>query len=112
MNSPFVIDKLQNSKFVVSWPAMQDIQGNPACYNLFKILFDDIKVDYASLFLTSMDNLLTVNSEIWYSKAAEQYTDWLMAQYSIVGVLFENKNHAEQLKEILEKRYMWKILKS
>lgn len=112
MSSPFIIDTLKNNKFVVTWPAIQDIHGNPACYNLFKILFDEIKVDYACLFLTSMDNLMTISSEVWYSKSAGQYTDWLMSQYSIVGVLFEQKKQAEQLQQILEKKYMWKILKS
>lgn len=111
MSSPFVIEKVRNS-YRVTWPAFHDIHGNPACYNLLKILFQDIKVDTARVFLTSMDNLMNINSSVWYDKSAEQYCEWLMAQYSIVGVLFDDQVQAKRLQEELEKRYMWKVLKS
>lgn len=111
MNSPFVIEKVRN-EYKLTWPSFHDIHGNPACYNLLKILFDDIKVNYAKVFLTSMDNLMTISADIWYSKSAHQYSEWLMSQYSIIGVLFDDENQAQKLQEILEKRYMWKVLKS
>lgn len=111
MNSPFVIEKVKN-EYKVTWPAFHDIHGNDRCYNLLKILFDDIKVDSAKVFLTSMDNLMIISADIWYSKSAHQYSEWLMSQYSIIGVLFDTEGQAEKLKEILEKKYMWRLLKS
>lgn len=111
MSSPFVIEKVR-SEYKVTWPAFHDIHGNDSCYNLLKVLFDDIKVDNAKVFLTSMDNLMIISADIWYSKSAHQYSEWLMSQYSIIAVLFEEEKQAKKLKEILEKRYMWKVLKS
>lgn len=111
MNSPFIIEKTKDN-YKVTWPAIHDIHGNDSCYNLLRVLFVDMKVESAKVFLTSMDNMMTVSADIWYNRRAQQYSDWLMSQYSIVGVLFDDISNAEKLQEILEKRYMWKILKS
>lgn len=110
MNSPFVITNL-TSGHTVTWPPFHNIYGNPACYDLLKILFDQIKVDEAVLLLND-DNMVRIKPEVWYSNQGEQYSEWLMSQHNVTGVVCKNKNEAEKLQVELEKRFIWKVLKS
>ena len=110
MSSPFEIN-IAKQGYAVTWPSFHNIYGNPACYNLLKILFDQIKVNEAMLLLND-NNMVTINSIIWYSNQGEQYSEWLMSQYNVTGAVFKKKSEAEELQTELEKRFMWKLLKS
>lgn len=110
MSSPFVIEQTKKH-YTVTWPGFHNINGNPACYNLLKILFDQIKVDSSMLILNGQ-NMVTINNIIWYQGEGERYSEWLMSQYSITGAVFKEERQAIMLQEELEKRYMWKILKT
>ena len=110
MSSPFVINKTRNY-YTVTWPGFHNIHGNPTCYNLLKILFEQIKVDEAMV-LVNGDRTFTISSEIWYIGHGEQYSEWLMSRHSILGAVFKEEKQANMLQEELEKRYMWKLLKA
>ena len=113
MSSPFKIEKT-NKGYAVSWPTFHDIQGNNACFNFLQILFVDMKLDHASVLLSGYGegkNIMHISAELWYSNHAQQYSEWLMSQYNINGAMFDHQYEAEKLQEILEKRYMWKLLK-
>jgi hypothetical protein len=110
MSSPFAIEKAKNH-YLVTWPKFRDIHGNPSCYNLLKILFEQIKLDEAMLLLNGQ-HMVTVSSEIWYLGRGEDYSEWLMSQHSITGAIFNQEYQASMLQEELEKRYMWRLLKS
>lgn len=110
MSSPFEIHQTKNH-YTVTWPGFHNIYGNPACYNFFKILFEQIKVDRAMV-LVNNQHMCTVSSEIWYMGDREQYCDWLMSKYDITGAVFTEESQAIMLQEELEKRYMWKLLKA
>ena len=110
MSSPFILSELKH-KYTITWPSFHDIRGNESCYNLLKLLFDQFKLDEVMLLLNT-DNMVTIQSIIWYQGGAEQYSEWLMSQYNITGVVFDSKKHATDLQTELEKRYMWKLLKA
>ena len=110
MSNPFVLREVKD-RYMITWPTFHDIRGNETCYNLLKILFDQIRVYEATLLLNN-SNVVSISCEIWYTGAGERYSEWLMSQYDVNGVVFDKRNQAEQLKEELEKRYMWKILKT
>lgn len=110
MKSPFTLT-LNGKKYSVSWPTFHDICGNPACFNLLKLLFDTMKMNQVTLILDS-NQTVSINSELWYSNHGNQYTEWLMSQYNISGVIFNEKNKAKYLQDYLEKKYVWQLLKT
>ena len=110
MNSPFKLHKIKN-KYTITWPTFHNIRGNETCYNLLTLLFERFKLCYVQLLLND-NNMVTINDSIWYSNGGMHYSEWLMSQYDITGVVFDKKEEALALKDELEKRYMWKILKS
>lgn len=109
MSSPFKLNTLKQG-YTVTWPTFENIQGNSTCFNLLKLLFEQIKVDEAMLILNK-DQMVTIQGSIWYSGHGEKYSEWLMSQYNVTGVAFKKINQAEELRDELEKRYMWKLLK-
>lgn len=111
MSSPFILNQVDADKFKVTWPSFHDVQGDDTFYNLLKILFVDVKVNQAHLLL-NQDQMVTIQPIVYFSKSVTNYSDWLMSQYNVKGVMFDDINHAKHFVEILEKRYMWKILKS
>lgn len=111
MNGPFKLNEVKH-KYTITWPTFHDIRGNESCYNLFNLLFDKFKLDCVQLLLNN-DNMVTINASVWYEgDGAKQYAEWLMSQYNITGVVFDKKEYALELQEELEKRYMWKLLKT
>lgn len=109
MSTPFVIDYVGNL-YTVTWSGFHNINGNPTCYNFFKILFEQIKVDEATVIVNGQ-HLLTVSLEVWYTDG-ERYSEWVMSRHYISGAVFREQKQAILLQEELEKRYMWKLLKA
>ena len=110
MSSPFELNEVKR-KYTITWPTFHDIRGNETCYNLLKLLFERFKLAYVQLLLDN-DNMVTINAEVWYTSSGKHYSEWLMSQYSITGVVFDKKENALELRDELEKRYMWKLLKA
>lgn len=110
MNSPFILTRTTD-KYSVSWPTFHDIRGNPACYNLLKLLFETMQMNEVVLMLNN-DQKVTLNGTVWYSNNGDKYAEWLMAQYNITGVIFKEKAKAEYLQDYLEKKYIWQLLKT
>ena len=109
MNSPFVINEVKKC-YVLTWPTFHDIRGNEGCYKLLELLFEKIKVNEAQLILDK-DQYVTINASLWYGNYGDRYSEWLMSQYNILGVIFKEKSHAEYLQDYLEKKYIWRLLK-
>ena len=109
MNSPFILNKVKDD-YTITWPTFHDIRGDYACYNLLKLLFEDMKMSEIQLILTN-DQMITIQSIIWYSNQGKRYAEWLMSQYNIIGVVFKEKDKAEYLQDYLEKKYVWRLLK-
>lgn len=110
MSSPFEIHQTKNH-YVVTWPSFRNIQGNLWCYNLFKILFEQIKVDSATILINNQH--LSVGSHIWYDKIHRgAWCHWIGSTHEITGALFNEEKQAILLQEELEKRYMWNLLKA
>jgi|688.fasta_scaffold1460652_2 hypothetical protein len=110
MNSPFILNS-GKINHTITWPSFRNINGNPACYNLLKLLFEDMRMDYVVLLLSD-EQMITINASLWFSNHGQAYSDWLMSQYSILGVSFKEINKAKYLQDYLEKKYMWKLLKA
>ena len=111
MNSPFIISNEFRNKHIVSWPTMEDIRCTDTKIKLLKILFDDIKVDAAGLVIKyDIDevDILWVNATGYYSQPV--YDDYLLDHYTVVGVAFVELTKAENFKEYLDKKLVWKIL--
>lgn len=109
MSTPFTIECTADH-YVVTWPGFHNINGNPTCYNFFKILFEVIKV-HEAMVIVNGQHLLTVSQELWYMDG-EKYSEWVMARHYITGAVFNEQKQAILLQEELEKRYMWKLLKA
>ena len=55
---------------------------------------------------------LWISLSAWAQSPKHVYSEYLMDMYEIRGVVFRNKNEAEQFQDILEKKYIWKVLKA
>jgi hypothetical protein len=108
MSSPFVIEQTKNN-YLVTWPGFYSIHGNTTCYNLLKVLFDQIEVDEAMLLLNGQ-HMVTISSHIWYSGQGLNYSEWLMSRHSITGAIFKQEKQSLQFLDILEKRLIWHSL--
>ncbi len=112
MSSVFILNNAKD-KHTITWPTFQNVRGSDTCYKLLEFLFENLRLDYVQLLLTS-DKMVTINAEIWFTNDSgpRRYSEWLMSQYDVIGVVFDNKEKAIELQTELDKRYMWKLLKS
>ena len=109
--SPFVIT--QYDKFVtVTWPTFENIKEVDTKNKLADIMFKESKA-YEVGFVVLLNNkeydILWVNVELHYLKV--EYVEYLLDMYTIKGVAFRSKPEAELIKEWLEKKYIWQLLK-
>lgn len=111
MNSPFILTDLENKKYTVSWPTLEDIRQADTKIKLLKVLFNEIKVYEAGLVIKhNVDevDILWIKESAYY--ASPDYDIYLHDHYEIVGVAFIDLLQAENFKEYLEKKLVWKIL--
>lgn len=114
-NSPFVIKQSTNDNWVVAWPTFKNIRDSVSNVKLLDILFGEIKCDQVGLAILLRGNehdTLWINSIVWYQDTKQQYGDYLERMYEIRGVVFHSQVEAEKLQDILEKKYVWKILQA
>jgi hypothetical protein len=112
-NTPFILNDLPNNTWSVEWPTFKNITDKVTGKKLLRILFEDIKCYEVGIGVKlnsgEMDTLWIKSNLFWQDKEGS-YTNYLEDMYEIGGVVFLYKNEAEQLQDILEKKYIWKVL--
>ena len=82
---------------------------------LLDILFGEIKCFEVGLGLLlhggDMDTLW-LSYSVWAQDNNHAYGEYLMDMYEIRGVVFRKEEEAIKFQDILEKKYIWKILKA
>lgn len=114
-NSPFELYKTEKDNYVVHWPTFRNIRDTETGIKLLDILFGEIKCFEVglSLLLQGGDkDTLWISFTSWVQDTSHTYSEYLMDMYEIRAVVFRNKDEAEQFQNILEKKYIWKILKA
>ncbi len=114
-NSPFVINDLPNNNWSVEWPTFKNIRDSVSNIKLLDILFGEVKCHQAGLaiMLNSGDyDTLWINAIEWYQYTDYKYGDYLEQMYEIRGAVFHQESEARKFQDILEKKYVWKILKA
>jgi len=114
-NSPFELYSTDRGNHVVHWPTFKNIKTVDTRLKLLDILFGEIKcfqVGLALLLQGGRMDTLWIDYIVWAQDTKHDYSEYLMDMYEIRGVVFRNKNEAEQFQDILEKKYVWKILQA
>jgi hypothetical protein len=114
-NSPFIVNKSTNDNWVVSWPTFRSIRDSVSNIKLLDILFGEMQcyqVGLAILLRGNEYDTLWIDAIVWYQDTKKQYGDYLESMYEIQGVVFREQHEAEKLQDILEKKYIWKVLKA
>lgn len=113
MSKPFIITKTRNDMYTVSWPTFGNIKDSVTNIKLLDILFGELKCDEAGLaiLLHGGDiDLLWISSIVWHQDVKQQYGDYLQDMYEIRGAVFRKEDEAVKFQDILEKKYIWKVL--
>lgn len=113
MNSPFQLTDINNDWAVV-WPSFSDKFTDRMKFNLLECVFKEIKCFEVGLGIAddgTEATIMWIKEDIFFSELTEEYTQYLYKYYHIGGVVFHELGEAEKFKEILEKRYVWQLLK-
>lgn len=114
MNSPFEIASTHKDWAVV-WPTVDTKFTDKMRFNLIGCIFDEVKCRETGLVVSNDakddPTIMWVKQDLWFSDLTEEYSQYLYKYYDIRGAVFHQLSEAEQFKEILEKRYMWQLLK-
>ena len=114
-NTPFIINDLPDNTWSVEWPTFKNITDKVTGKKLLTILFEDIKCEDVGIGVVLNDGVmdtLWVESNLYWKDKEGSYTNYLEDMYQIGGVVFMHKEQAEQLQDILEKKYIWKVLQA
>ena len=114
-NSPFIINDLPNNIWSVEWPTFKNIRDSVSNIKLLDILFGEVKCNQVGLaiMLNSGEyDTLWINDIAWYQDTRHEYGDYLEHMYEIRGAVFQKESEARKFQDILEKKYVWKILKA
>lgn len=107
----FVINDHPSGYWTVSWPSWKDVKSINAKQRLLDIIFGDIKAHEVGLGYRTKANYLEI---MWIDAGAfyqdSGYLNRWEEMYEICGCAFRKFEEAEQFKDILDKKYMWKIL--
>jgi hypothetical protein len=114
-NSPFELYSTTHGNHVVHWPTFKNIRDVDTRIKLLDVLFKEVQCFEVGLGILlqggDMDTLW-IDFSAWAQNPNHSYSEYLMDMYEIRGVVFRNKNEAEQFQNILEKKYIWKVLKA
>ena len=114
-NSPFELYATEHGNHVVHWPKFTNIGDVDPRIKLLDILFGEIKCLEVGLALMlhggDMDTLW-LNYSVWAQDNKHEYGEYLMDMYEVRGVVFRKEEEAIKFQDILEKKYIWKILKA
>lgn len=111
MNSPFIITDLENKKYTVSWPTYRDIRGVDSKIKLLTVLFKELSNTEIGLVIQyNVDDLDIMWIDFMSWAQSPDIDRYMGDHYDIIGVAFTQMSNAEQFKEYLEKKLVWKIL--
>ena len=114
-NTPFEIYKTEKNRWVTHWPTFKNIKDADTSLKLLDILFGQIKCDEVGLALLVRNgeiDTLWINYSVWAQNNNLCYEQYLIDIYEIRGVVFHSESEAVQLQDILETKYIWKILQA
>lgn len=114
-NSPFKIYETEKNRWVTHWPTFKNIKDTSTGIKLLDILFGQIKCDEVGLQLLlhgGQHDTMWIRYSAWARDVNGLHSEYLQDMYEIRGVVFYKETEALQLQDILEKKYIWKILKA
>ena len=114
-NSPFTIDKTETNRWAVYWLTFKNIKEVDTTIKLLDIIFGEMKcyeVGLALLLHGGEYDTLWLDYKVWANKNNLDYSAYLQDMYEIRGVLFHHQSEAEKFQDILEKKYIWKVLQA
>jgi hypothetical protein len=114
-NSPFELYTTEKDNHVVHWPSFKNIKEADTGLKLLDILFGEVKCFEVGLgiLLNGGDlDTLWLDFTVWVQGNKHGYSEYLMDMYEIRCVVFRNKNEAIRFQDILEKKYIWKVLQA
>lgn len=113
-NSPFELQST-NGYHVVQWPTFKNIKDVDTRIKLLDILFGEVKcfeVGLGLLLQGGDTDTLWIDFSSWAQNNNHGYFEYLQDMYEIRSVVFCKQSEAEQFQDILEKKYVWKILQA
>ena len=114
-DSPFILYATEKNNHVVHWPSFTNIKDADDSLKLLDVLFGEVKCFEVGLGLLlrggDMDTLW-LNYSVWAQDNKHEYGEYLMDMYEIRAVVFRKEDEAIKFQDILEKKYIWKILKA
>lgn len=114
-NSPFEIYKTERNRWITHWPTFKNIKDADTGLKLLDILFGQIKCDEVGLAILLHGgeyDTLWISYSAWATDVNDLHAEYIMDMYEIRGVVFHKESEALQLQDILEKKYIWKILQA
>jgi hypothetical protein len=114
-NSPFEIYKTEKNRWITHWPTFKNIKDTETGIKLLDILFGQIKCEEVGLALLVRNgeiDTMWIRYSAWASDVNNCFSEYLQDMYEIRGVVFHKQHEAEQLQDILEKKYIWKVLQA
>ena len=115
MSNPFVLTDLPDGTWAVAWPEFDDSFNESMKFNLLECIFKEVKCDEAGLGVAVHNNdetsVLWIKDDVFYTEMTQEYTHYLYKYYKIRGAVFHKQQEAMHFKDVLEKRYMWQLLK-
>lgn len=118
MNSPFILNDLCDDTWSVTWPTFQaSNKYDTMAFDILTFVFSEVKPNRVGLGVT-LDNyfeadtsILWVDDDVYTTDITAEYSHYLYKNYKIFGAVFEKQQDAEKFKDLLEKRYVWQLLK-
>ena len=114
-NTPFEIYKTERDRWVTHWPTFKNIKDTSTGLKLLDILFGQMKCDEIGLALllnSGEYDTMWISYSAWARDVNNHFSEYVQDMYEIRGVLFHTQSEAEQLQDILEKKYIWKVLQA
>lgn len=114
MSNPFIINEMMHNDWQVSWPTFPNMTDADTNLKLLDVVFGQMNcatIGLSILLHGGDTDILWLDYNLWAQKSKKEYLEYLNDMYDIRGVVFDKQSEAEQFKDILEKRYIWQILK-
>ena len=112
---PFEIYETENNRWVTHWPTFKNIRDTETGIKLLDILFGQIKCEEVGLQILLQGgehDTLWIGYSSWARDVNGLHSEYLQDMYEIRGVVFHKETEAIHLQDILEKKYIWKVLKA
>ena len=113
--TPFKIQKTESKQWAVYWFTFKNIKEVDSKLKLLNIVFGQMNCNEVGLAVLLQDgeyDTLWLNYKVWAQNSELNYADYVMDMYEIRGVVFHTQAEAKQFQDILEKKYIWKVLQA